>query len=128
MRNPFDQLAKKVGKEALDASGLTVVQHEISRDAQHADLLHEPDPARDAERARLGLLGRIAAVVCLIEIYGRAPDGAELRACLTKHFAFWEERERRTRTSVPWPRGSWYSCSARSRGSRAGPWKKRSSS
>lgn len=97
MRNPFDQLAKKVGKEALDASGLTVIQHEISRDAQHADLLHDPDPTRDAERTRLGLLGRIAAVLCLIEVYGRAPDGAELRACLTKHFAYWEERERKTR-------------------------------
>ncbi|MFS8070875.1 MAG: hypothetical protein ACMG6S_31290 [Byssovorax sp.] len=97
MRNPFDQLAKKVGKEALDASGVTVIQHEISRDAQHADLLHDPDPAREAERARLGLLGRVAAVLCLLEIYGHAPDGAELRACLAKHFAYWEERERKTR-------------------------------
>jgi len=97
MRNSFDQLAKKVVKEALDASGLTIIQHEISRDAQHADLLHDPDPTRDAERIRLGLLGRLAAVLCLLEIYGHAPDGAELRACLGKHFAFWEERERKTR-------------------------------
>ncbi len=91
MHNPFDPLAKKVGKEALDASGLTVVQYEISRDAQHADLRHDPDPARGAERARLGLLGRIAEVLCLIEIYGHAPDGAEVRACMSKHFAHWEE-------------------------------------
>jgi hypothetical protein len=97
MHNPFDQLAKILGKGALDACGLTIIQREIFRDAQHADLLHEPDPARDAERARLGLLGRIAAVVCLIEIYGHAPDGAEFRACLSKHLAFWEERERRKR-------------------------------
>jgi hypothetical protein len=97
MHNPFDQLAKKVGKEALDASGLTVVQHEISRDAQHADIRHDPDPARDAERARLGLLGRIAAVLCLIEVFGHAPDGAELRACLSKHFAHWEECARKAR-------------------------------
>ena len=59
MHNLFDHLAKKVGKEALDPSGLTVVQYEISRDAQHADLRHDPDPARGAERAKLGLLGRI---------------------------------------------------------------------
>ncbi|MEO5728605.1 MAG: hypothetical protein ABI134_12350 [Byssovorax sp.] len=97
MHNPFDQLAKKVGKEALDASGPTVVQYEISRDAQHADLRHDPDPARDAERARLGLLGRIAAVLCLIEIYGHAPSGAEIRACLGKHFAHWDECERKAR-------------------------------
>ena len=92
MRNPFDQLAKKIGKAALGASGVTIVQHEISRDAQHADLLHDPDPARGAERARLGLLGRMASVPCLIEIYGHAPDGAELRACMGKHFAHWEEQ------------------------------------
>jgi hypothetical protein len=97
MHNPFDQLAKKVGKEALDASGLTIVQHEISRDAQHADIRHDPDPARDAERARLGLLGRIAGVLCLLEIFGHAPDGAELRACLSKHFAHWEECARKAR-------------------------------
>jgi hypothetical protein len=97
MHNPFDQLAKKVGKEALDASGPTVVQYEVHRDAQHADIRHDPDPARDAERARLGLLGRLAATLCLIEIYGHAPSGAEIRACLGKHFAHWNECERKAR-------------------------------
>jgi hypothetical protein len=95
MHNPFDQLAKKVGKEALSASGRTTVQYEISRDAQHADIRHDPDPTRDAERARLGLLGSIATVLCLIEIFGHAPDGAEIRACLNKHFAHWEEYSRK---------------------------------
>jgi hypothetical protein len=97
MHNPFDQLAKKVGKEALDASGATVAQYELHRDAQHADLRHDPDLARGAERARLGLLGRLAAVLCLIEVYGHAPSGVEIRACLGKHFAHWEERARKTR-------------------------------
>jgi len=98
MHNPFDQLAKKVGKEALEASGPTVVQYAIFRDAQHADIRHDPDPGREVERARLGLLGRLAAVLCLIEIYGHAPSGAELRACLAKHFAHWEECERKARS------------------------------
>ncbi|MFT3775238.1 MAG: hypothetical protein QM820_58565 [Minicystis sp.] len=92
MHNPFDQLAKKVGKEALGPSGRTVVQYEISRGAQHADLLHDPDPARHAERARLGLLGRLASVLCLIEVYAHAPSGEELRACLIKHFTYWQGR------------------------------------
>jgi hypothetical protein len=91
VRNVFDQLAKKIGKGALTPSGLTVVQDEISRDAQHADLRHEPDPARAAERARIGLLGRLASVLCLIEIYGHAPDAAEFRACLGKYIAFWDQ-------------------------------------
>src|SRR5271163_4749147 len=98
MHNPFDQLAKRVGKEALNASGPTVVQYEISRDAQHADLRHDPDPARTAERARLGLLGRIAEVLCLIDVFGHAPDGAEVRACIGKHFAHWEECARKRLT------------------------------
>jgi hypothetical protein len=97
MRNCFDHLAKNIGKEALGPSGLTVVHDEISPDAHHADLRHEPDPAREAERARLGLLGRIAAVLCLIEIYGRAPEPEEFRACLTKHFVFWQQRVSKAR-------------------------------
>jgi len=57
MRLRFDQLGKQIGRQALGPSGLTVAHDEISPDAQHADLRHEPDPAREAERGRLGLLG-----------------------------------------------------------------------
>ena len=93
----FDQIAKKIGKEALDGSGLTVIQYEVSRGAQHADLYHQPDPRRHAERARLGLLGRIAASSCLLEVYAHAPRGSELRACLIKHLISWEQHQRKAR-------------------------------
>ena len=97
MRNRFDYVAKKIGRGALSASGTTIVHDEISPETLHADLRHEPDPARKAERKRLGLLGRIASVLCLIEIYGHAPNAEEFRACLAKHIAFWQQRARRTR-------------------------------
>ncbi len=97
MRNRFDHLAKQIGKEALGASGPTVAHDEISPETQHADLRHEPDPARKAERERLGLLGRIASVLCLIEVYGHAPSPDEFRACLAKHIAFWQQRARKAR-------------------------------
>ena len=97
MRNRFDHLAKQIGKEALSPSGVTSAHDEISPETQHADLRHEPDPARKAERARLGLLGRIAAALCLIEIYGHAPSAEEFRACLAKHIAFWQKRARDAR-------------------------------
>src|SRR5262245_25002283 len=97
MRNRFDHLAKQIGQEALGLSGATVVHHEITPETQYADLRHEPDPARKAQRKRLGLLGRIAAALCLIEIYGHAPGAEEFRACLSKHFAFWRQYTRRTR-------------------------------
>lgn len=44
-----------------------------------------------------GDLGRIAAVLCIIEIFGHALDGKELRSCLAKHVAHWEDCERRAR-------------------------------
>ena len=97
MRNRFDQLAKQIGQQALGPSGITVAHDEISPETQHADLRHEPDPARGAERARLGLLGRFASVLCLLEIYGHAPDAEEFRACLGKHIAFWQQRARKAR-------------------------------
>jgi hypothetical protein len=92
MRNRFDELGKDIGREALGPSGATSAQDQISLDAQYADLRHDPDPARTAERARLGLLGRIASSPCLIELYSHAPDPAEFRACLGKHIAFWQQR------------------------------------
>jgi hypothetical protein len=94
MRLRFDQLGKQIGKEALAPAGTTVAHDEIAPDAQHADLRHEPDPRREAERARLGLLGRLAAVVCLIEIFGHAPGEAEVRACIGKLIAFGQKRAR----------------------------------
>lgn len=105
MRTGFDQLAKRIGHEALGPCGPTVVHDEIHPDAQHADLRHEPDPSREAERARLGLLGRMAAVPCLIEVYAHTPGGEEFRACLGKHIAFWQQRARATRKSRQRRRG-----------------------
>ena len=97
MRNRFDQLGKKVGLSALSPSGRTVAQDEIFSDARHADLRHEPDPAREAERARLGLLGRIASTLCLIEIYSGAPDEDDTLGCLGKLIAFRQMRRRDAR-------------------------------
>lgn len=98
MRNRFDQLAKQIGEEALGPSGHTVAQDPINPETQYADLRHEPDPGRQAERDRLGLLGQLAAVACIIEIYSDAPNAEEFRACLTKHLASWQQRARKARS------------------------------
>jgi hypothetical protein len=55
------------------------------------------DPAREVERARLGLLGRLAAILCLIEIYGHAPDEDEVLACVGKLIAFRQKCAREAR-------------------------------
>src|SRR5580704_5472722 len=101
MGNPFDQLGKKIGLRALGPSGLTAVQHEILSNAHQADLRHEPDPTRDAERARLGLLGRLAWVLCLIEIFSSAPGEEQVIDCLGKVIAFRQERRRETDKTGP---------------------------
>jgi hypothetical protein len=97
MRNQFDYIAKGIGEEGLRSSGSTFVNDVINPETQYADLRHEPDPARHTERARLGLLGRLAAFACLIEVYSEAPNGEEFRACLSKHFAAWQQRARKAR-------------------------------
>jgi hypothetical protein len=96
VRNRFDQLGKQIGQRALMPCGTTVTHDEISPDAQHADLRHEPVLSRTAERARLGLLGRLTSTLCLLELYGHAPSEDEVLACLGKLIAF---RQKRARTS-----------------------------
>ena len=97
MKNPFDHLAKNVGQRALDPSGPTIVQFEISPETQHADIWHDPDPDREPARQQLGLLGRIASHLCLIEVFAHLLGGAELRGCLSKHFAHWNDRANKNR-------------------------------
>lgn len=94
MRNRFDQLAKQIGEAALESSGLTVVHDEITPEPLHADLRHEPDPTKTVERKRLGLLGRLVSLPCLLEPYSDAPSAEEFRACLAKHIAWWQQRAR----------------------------------
>jgi hypothetical protein len=94
MGNPYDQLAKKIGLRALAPSGPTTAQHEIASNAHHADLRHEPDAAREPERARLGLLGRMVSVLCLIEVFSAAPGEENALDCLGKLIAFRQERRR----------------------------------
>jgi hypothetical protein len=94
MRHIHDHIGKTIGQAALSLSGPTEVEAVIAPDARRADLRHDPDPARDAERALLGLLGQIASFLCLIELYSGAPDGDDGIACLMKLIAFRQQRQR----------------------------------
>ena len=94
MRHRLNGSASGCSSETIGPSGPTIAHDGIAPDAQHADLRHEPDPAREAERARLGLLGRLAAILCLLELYGHAPDEDEVLACVGKLIAFRQKRAR----------------------------------
>jgi hypothetical protein len=97
VRNRFDHLAKRIAQKMLEAFGKAVTQNEITPETQYADLYYEPDPARQEQRDRLGLLGRLAAHACIFEVYSDAPNGEDLRACLAKHLALWQQRVRDAR-------------------------------
>jgi len=86
MPNHFDH------QRALGSSGATIVHDPIHAEIQYADLRYEPDPARQAERDRLGLLGRLAAEPCLIQVYSQAFDAEGFRACFMKHLVSWQGR------------------------------------
>ncbi len=94
MRNRFDELAKQLAEAGLGPCGETTTQERMNPETQFADIRHLPAPHRDAERARIGLLGRLAASPCLIETYSRAPGTDDFRACVLKHLAFWQQRAR----------------------------------
>ncbi len=96
MRNRFDQFAKRLALEVMKPLGRTHVHHEIAADAQHADVVHEPDPTRRTERRRLGVLGRLIARPCLMELFGHTPTEDEAHACVGK-FMVHLRRHRRAR-------------------------------
>jgi hypothetical protein len=94
MDTPYDHLGKTIGCSALGPSGPTEMEAVIAPNPRRADLRHEPDPARNAERERLGLLGRIASIVCLLELYSGAPSDDDAIACLGKLIAFRQQLQR----------------------------------
>ena len=94
MHNTYDHLGKTIGLSALSPCGLTEMEAVIAPEPRRADLRHVPDPSRDAERALLGLLGRIASSVCIIELYSGAPDEDDGLACLGKLIAFVQQLRR----------------------------------
>jgi hypothetical protein len=100
VRQRFDQLGKEIGLRALELVGRrdrTNAQHALNAETLYADLRHEPDPSRAAEREQLGLLGRLAAHECLIEIHSEPPGRDDFRACLAKHLTYWQQRARDAR-------------------------------
>lgn len=94
MHNPYDHLGKTIGSKALGPCGATETEAVIAPEPRRADIRHVPDPARTAERERIGLLGKIAAIVCVIELYSGAPTDDDGLACLGKLLAFRQELQR----------------------------------
>src|SRR5271169_122862 len=85
MRQPFDQLAKRLLRAVFEPAGAVASQHEIAADALEIDTLFKLDPARAAERRRLGLLGSMVdEPSTLFEAFHGAPGLPEYRGAVLK--------------------------------------------
>ena len=85
MRHRFDQIGKKILREALTPSGEVKSQLEVAAaDAQAVDTWFEPAADREAERQRAGLLGRMARQPTMFEPFHDTPGIDDVRDCLRK--------------------------------------------
>jgi hypothetical protein len=85
MRQPFDQLAKRLLRAVFGLAGAVENQHEIAADALEIDTWFKLDPARAAERERMGLLGRMLdEPSAVFEAYHGAPGLPEYRTAVLK--------------------------------------------
>jgi hypothetical protein len=108
MRFLFDQLAKGICGATLSQGGLVHTHHEVVSDGQTVDVWSLPDPARSAERKRIGLLGRMAEGPTILEPFHNTPGIDELRNCLHKQLAMDRSRVTKARSDgdrrPPFPR------------------------
>jgi hypothetical protein len=84
VRTRFDQLAKGILGKVLADVGEVRLQEEIAGEVQAADVLFLPAVERASERARLGLLGRMADSPCLLEPFHDTPGVDAILDCLCK--------------------------------------------
>ena len=110
MHNRFDHVGKKILRGTLAPGGAVASELEIpSADAQAVDTFFEPDPEREAERRRIGLLGRMAEGPTMFELFRDPPGLDEMRACFRKqlgldHTRVLEAAKRDDRPRPPFPR------------------------
>jgi hypothetical protein len=96
----FDHLAKNILRDALSRACTAETEVEVLAATQKIDVFTIPDPARAAERARMGLLGKLADQPCLFEPFHDTPTLRQVRRCLNKQHTWHHELERRARAAV----------------------------
>ena len=99
MHHRPDQFSKNLLRDALSRVCSAETEVEVLAATQKIDVYTTPDPARAAERARLGLLGALAERPCLFEPFRDTPSLRQLRRCLNKQLTWHHELERRARAA-----------------------------
>ncbi|KYF61419.1 hypothetical protein BE11_03825 [Sorangium cellulosum] len=100
MHNRSDQFAKNLLRDGLSLVTAAQTEVEVLAATQKIDVFSVPDPAREAERARMGLLGELAAAPSLFEPFHGTPSLRQVRRCLRKQLTWHHELERRARAAA----------------------------
>lgn len=100
MHNRHDQFAKNILREALSRACAADTEVEVLADTQRIDVYSVPDPAREAERASMGLLGELSVEHSLFEHFRGTPGFRDIRPCLRKQLTWHHELERRARAAA----------------------------
>lgn len=95
--NHGDQLSKNILRDALNRAAQAETEVEVLAASQRIDVYSTPDPAREAERGQMGLLGELAAEPSLFEPFRRTPGFPRVRRCVCKQLTWHHELERRAR-------------------------------
>lgn len=95
MHNRSDQFAKNILREALSRASIAETEVEVLAATQKIDVFSIPDPAREAERKEMGMLGELSAEPSLFEHFSRTPSLRLFRRCLRKQLTWYHELERR---------------------------------
>jgi hypothetical protein len=85
---PHDSFAKRLIAGALDELGTSELEHEVHDPARYVDIYFRPqDPPSQLPLLELGLLGRMAQSVCLMEPFRNPVTVKDVQACLMKGLA-----------------------------------------
>jgi hypothetical protein len=98
--NHADQLSKNILRDALSLASTSETEVEVLAATQRIDVYAVPDPARAAERRRMGLLGKLSEEPALFEPFRNTPSLTRVRACLRKQLTWHSELERRARAAA----------------------------
>src|SRR5262249_7282481 len=88
MHNRADQFGKSLLRDALSTAATPDTEVEVIAATQKIDVYAVPDPARAAERPKMGLLGELSAEPALFEPFCNTPSLACVRRCLRKQLAW----------------------------------------
>jgi hypothetical protein len=96
-QTPFDQMSKQYLEEFLAPFGTVQRQYEVPGEAKFVDVWFIPAPQTEMPAAELGILGRMAGGMCLLEPYRSPPTRNEIRSTLMKLIWVQEDEQRKAK-------------------------------